>query len=116
MLSVTRKVMMAQLRSRAARVACRAMATDTQSRVGYVSSVDRSALWATAAATALGLTAMTLQEQPASLEAAAAPPKVASDDQIHPNNYPPPRPDLPTYTMEEVSEHADDDSMWFTFR
>lgn len=38
------------------------------------------------------------------------------DSQIHPNNYPPPRPDLPVYTMEEVAEHADEDSLWYTFR
>mmetsp|Transcript_17118 Transcript_17118/g.39629 ORF Transcript_17118/g.39629 Transcript_17118/m.39629 type:complete len:233 (-) Transcript_17118:1614-2312(-) len=37
-------------------------------------------------------------------------------DQIKPDNKPPPRPDLPTYTMEEVSEHAEEDDMWFTFR
>lgn len=112
---VTRKVMMAQLRSGAARVACRAMATSAQSHVGSLSSVDRHILWAAAAAaTTVGIVTMNLQDQPASLE--AAPLKAASDNQIHPNNYPPPRPDLPTYTMEEVSEHADDDSMWFTFR
>lgn len=39
-----------------------------------------------------------------------------TDDQIHPNNNPPPRPDLPIYTMEEISEHTEEDSMWFTFR
>jgi hypothetical protein len=31
-------------------------------------------------------------------------------------NDPPPRPDLPTISLEEVREHADEDSMWFTFR
>ncbi len=36
-----------------------------------------------------------------------------SDNEI---NIPPPRPDLPTFTIEEVSEHNDLDSMWFTFR
>mmetsp|Transcript_14143 Transcript_14143/g.27102 ORF Transcript_14143/g.27102 Transcript_14143/m.27102 type:complete len:656 (-) Transcript_14143:81-2048(-) len=115
MQSVTRKVMMTQLRSRSAKIACRAMATETQSQIGPL-SIDRRMLWVAAAATALGATVVNLQqEQPTSLEAAASP-KVASDNQIHPNNYPPPRPDLPTYTMEEVAEHADDDSMWFTFR
>mgnify|MGYP005852142265 CR=1 FL=1 len=115
MRSVTRKVMFVQLRSRSARVACRAMATENQSQVGPLSTVDQSMLWAAAAVTALGVTFMKLQEKHTSLEA-AAPPEVARDNQIHPNNYPPPRPDLPTYTMEEVAEHADDDSMWFTFR
>jgi hypothetical protein len=31
-------------------------------------------------------------------------------------NTPPPRPDLPTYTREEVAEHCDEDSLWYTFR
>jgi hypothetical protein len=31
-------------------------------------------------------------------------------------NEPPPRPDLPTIPLEEVREHTDEDSMWFTFR
>lgn len=36
--------------------------------------------------------------------------------QIKPNNDPPPRPDLPTIPLEEVAEHCDEESMWFTFR
>mmetsp|Transcript_29658 Transcript_29658/g.61983 ORF Transcript_29658/g.61983 Transcript_29658/m.61983 type:complete len:186 (+) Transcript_29658:63-620(+) len=40
----------------------------------------------------------------------------APPEPIQPDNIPPPRPDLPTYTMEEVSEHAEEDDMWFTFR
>lgn len=31
-------------------------------------------------------------------------------------NDPPPRPDLPTLTLEEVSEHSDEESLWYTFR
>jgi hypothetical protein len=31
-------------------------------------------------------------------------------------NSPPPRPDLPIYTREEVAEHCDKDSLWYTFR
>ena len=31
-------------------------------------------------------------------------------------NDPPPRPDLPTYTLEDVAEHNDESSLWFTFR
>ena len=31
-------------------------------------------------------------------------------------NQPPPRPDLPVYTREEVAEHTDQDSLWYTFR
>jgi hypothetical protein len=32
------------------------------------------------------------------------------------DNQPPRRPDLPTYTMEQVAEHSDEESMWFSFR
>ena len=31
-------------------------------------------------------------------------------------NDPPPRPDLPTIPLEEVAEHSDEDSLWYTFR
>mmetsp|Transcript_30225 Transcript_30225/g.50206 ORF Transcript_30225/g.50206 Transcript_30225/m.50206 type:complete len:397 (-) Transcript_30225:86-1276(-) len=31
-------------------------------------------------------------------------------------NSPPPRPDLPIYTRDEVAEHCDQDSLWYTFR
>lgn len=31
-------------------------------------------------------------------------------------NNPPSRPDLPTFTIEDVAEHADESSMWFTYR
>jgi hypothetical protein len=31
-------------------------------------------------------------------------------------NDPPPRPDLPTLSLEDVAEHNDEGSMWFTFR
>ena len=38
--------------------------------------------------------------------------------QSHHSDYndPPPRPDLPTFTLEEVAEHNDESSMYFTFR
>lgn len=32
-----------------------------------------------------------------------------------PNN-PPPRTDLPTIPLDEVAEHCDEDSLWYTFR
>ena len=114
MQSVTRKVVLAQLRARTARVACRAVATEAQ---GSYTQPDRSGVyWAAAAASALGMaTAMSLhqQERPAAMEKAY---KISETDQIRSSNQPPPRPDLPTYTMEEVAEHADEDSLWYTFR
>lgn len=31
-------------------------------------------------------------------------------------NDPPPRPDLPTFKLEDVAEHCDESSLWYTFR
>jgi len=31
-------------------------------------------------------------------------------------NRPPPRPDLPTFGLDEVAEHCDEESLWYTFR
>lgn len=31
-------------------------------------------------------------------------------------NTPPPRPDLPTIALEDMAEHNDESSMWFSFR
>lgn len=31
-------------------------------------------------------------------------------------NQPTSRPDLPTFSREEVAEHCDEDSLWYTFR
>ena len=114
--SATRRVLLRQLRADTSRLAGRAMASQAQS---HSIGSERHAFLATVAVTALGLTAMSLpdqKQQRAAMEKAAAVRKVTTDDQIHPNNYPPPRPDLPTFTMEEVAEHADEDSLWYTFR
>jgi len=39
----------------------------------------------------------------------------SSVEDFEPNN-PPARPDLPTISLEEVAEHADEESLWYTFR
>lgn len=31
-------------------------------------------------------------------------------------NNPPPRPDLPTIPLDEIAEHCDESSLWYTFR
>jgi hypothetical protein len=52
-------------------------------------------------------------EQPASLVPSDTPtsiPKVSTVNQT------PARPELPVYTQEEVSEHCDEDSLWYAFR
>jgi cytochrome b involved in lipid metabolism len=32
------------------------------------------------------------------------------------DNQPPPRPDLPTFSLDDVSEHCEEESLWYTFR
>jgi cytochrome b involved in lipid metabolism len=39
-----------------------------------------------------------------------------TDQKFDTLNQPPPRPDLPTIPLEEVAEHCDESSLWFTFR
>ena len=44
-------------------------------------------------------------------------PLTQTTDPTKPNfNRPPHRPDLPTYSLEEVAEHCDEESLWYTFR
>lgn len=43
-------------------------------------------------------------------------PEFPNYKQIKEPNDPPPRPDLPTIPLEEVCEHCDEESMWYTFR
>jgi hypothetical protein len=31
-------------------------------------------------------------------------------------NHPPARPDLPTFDLEDIAEHCDESSLWYTFR
>lgn len=43
-----------------------------------------------------------------------APPQGAGADTT--SNRPPARPDLPVISLDEVAEHCDEDSLWYTFR
>ena len=53
-------------------------------------------------------------EQPKGIQPnTESPPKILKPNRI---NQPPSRPDLPIYTIDEVAEHADPDSLWYTFR
>jgi len=76
-----------------------------------------------AVASLLGLTAsagITLLEASPEAKTATASepiPLTQTKDPTKPDfNQPPPRPELPTYTVEEVAEHCDEDSLWCTFR
>ena len=58
---------------------------------------------------------------PASISVQATSVASIADDSKHIpvgkyDNHPPPRPDLPTIPLEEVADHCDEESMWFTFR
>lgn len=113
MQNVARRLVLTQLRARTAKAAVRTMATQVGSLSSSSSPSDGRFWLAAAAGTVLGIAALQQQDN-ATTAMEKAPQRRGS--QIHPNNYPPSRPDLPVYTMEEVAEHADEDSMWFTFR
>jgi hypothetical protein len=117
-----------RLRPQVMRLAARSMATTTSVSCGTNSdNCNHVFLAAAAVGVAFGL-AMTadnqikisqlesrkphrLQQQSGDLTPAER------GDHLKPEyNHPPPRAELPTYTMEEVSEHADEDSLWYTFR
>ena len=51
--------------------------------------------------------------QPKTMVPADTPTAVTKAPQV---NTPSPRPDLPTFSREEVAEHCDEDSLWYTFR
>ncbi|CAJ1943583.1 unnamed protein product [Cylindrotheca closterium] len=75
------------------------------------------ALSALGASMAIGAS-MTLTEAPQfSQPDAMIPVETPTSIKDHPTvNSPPARPDLPVFTREEVSEHSDEDSLWYTFR
>ena len=104
----------------------RSLATQTQNASSSSSSSSNGAkFWSFEAALALGLSALTATS--VTLMEKQRVPHYAQPDAMVPDspltipekpriNQPPPRPDLPIYTREEVSEHTDVDSLWYTFR
>ena len=83
------------------------------------------ALMAVGLSVATATTGVTMLDAAAGLSSPHYPqPKQIQVDELTPAtipskprlNEPPPRPDLPTYSREEVSEHCDEDSLWYTFR
>ena len=82
------------------------------------------ALMALGLSVATATTGVTLLDAATSTSSHYPQPKQIQVDELTPAtipskprlNEPPPRPDLPTYSREEVSEHCDEDSLWYTFR
>jgi hypothetical protein len=50
------------------------------------------------------------------MEASALKPHAREPVALEDPNTPPSRPGLPTIPLEEVAEHSDEDSLWYTFR
>jgi len=65
---------------------------------------------------AAGAGAATLLEKPAERPPVSIPMTQTKDPSKPDFNQPPSRPDLPTYSLEEVAEHCDEESLWCTFR
>jgi hypothetical protein len=117
MLSLSRQI------ARQSRVAVRALATVTSSTFG---DQRNGGTWVVAVAALVGAAAGTAtvlneeakyrvlpQQKYASPSIAPIPPK---DSHIAAQNNPPPRPDLPIIPLDDVSEHNDESSLWFTYR
>lgn len=124
----TRQVL--HLRRPILRCAQRAFVAETQSGVGRdelrskaPSHNAAAVLLAAAAAGALTANTVTLTEESKyrsrpeqKYESPRSIPVKGAESHHADYNDPPTRPDLPTISLEEVREHADEDSMWFTFR
>ena len=108
------------------RMLVRAMATESVRYYDYEGNNHSSygALFGLAGIVAAAATHTTVTElerrkphydQPATLvpRNTSTPTSIPKDAGI---NQPPSRPDLPTFTREEVAEHCDEDSLWYTFR
>jgi len=101
----------------------RGMASQSQQHTSIKKSQPRAS-WLHAAA-AMGLSVATAATatlldsqkarypQPAQMVPSDTPAKIQENQRL---NRPPPRPDLPIYSREEVAEHCDEDSLWYTFR
>lgn len=116
----------ATMKPHAARmIGLRALATQAQTQAANLrskktSNASSSSSSLVAMASLLGLTAgagaVTLLEKPAE-KPVSIPTTTQTKDPSKPDfNRPPSRPDLPTYRLEEVAEHCDEESLWYTFR
>jgi len=112
-----------KLRPQVLRLAVRSLATATADAASNSHKKYFLAAAATAGVIGVATAGVTLMEarlkkspeQVAEVQADLTPNE--RGDHLKPEfNQPPPRPDLPTYSMEEVAEHCDEDSMWYTFR
>ena len=90
------------------RLAVRTMATETQSGMTTAVASSLNSTKYILAAGMVGIAASVTMMEEATKEKEETQPSTF--------NQPPPRPDLPTYSLEEVAEHCDEESLWYTFR
>jgi hypothetical protein len=105
-----------------ARVAARSLATQTQrpKAAGSKAAPEDDAggiFWKVGLlgllASSVGVTTSMLEaQQQHSLVPVERPPMNKEDI----SNHPPARPDLPTFALEDIAEHCDESSLWYTFR
>lgn len=119
------------LRTNTARVAIRSIANDAQTKSSNgISSSSPGEAMATLGAlmgfavSGAGIAMMepkqkapsssssSLSSSSSSADSPFQKPSIAVEDP----NTPPPRPDLPTISLEDVAEHNDESSLWYTFR
>ena len=109
-----------RLRPTLARVATRSLATQaSRPKAGSPKAARDDGLFWKAGLLGLlasvGVTTMEAQQQQQQQQQHLTPmerPLMNKEDL----NHPPPRPDLPTFALEDVAEHCEDSSLWYTFR
>ena len=126
-----------KLQPAATRVVARSLANDVQAKVTVTTPSSSSSFrgrkgpheddfhsWAKAfagflAASSTAAAGVTLMEPAKNKttvnDASLKPYSREAPSMVDPNN-PPKRPDLPIIPLEEVAEHCDEDSLWYTFR
>jgi cytochrome b involved in lipid metabolism len=115
------------------RMAVRSWASNAQGYCGRTTTTEPSSstrlesswkFWSALAATAVAGTAVTCMEAAPKTTATVTTDRL-SEQAVAPKglqakesslNQPPPRPDLPTIPLEEVNDHCDEESLWYTYR
>jgi hypothetical protein len=104
-----------RLRPALARVAARSLATQApQSKAGSSKAAqDDGIFWKAGLLGLLASAGVTTMEAQHSTPMEEHPP-IHNHPPI--TNHPPARPDLPTFALEDIAEHCDESSLWYTFR
>jgi cytochrome b involved in lipid metabolism len=99
-----------RLKPNLARVAARSLATQAAPKAGSKAASDDGILWKA------GLLGLLASAGVTTMEAQRLTPMERPPINKEDLNHPPARPDLPTFSLEDVAEHCEESSLWYTFR